>query len=110
MPKAKSKAKSKPKAKSTSDAATPDDALFRVGIALSVIRSRFETVSSVAVCLEDSGSGDAHPIVAIQAVAEKGVRECNEAMKTIEQARKQGWRADEAAEPRRRAADALKLT
>lgn len=90
MPKPRAKVKSQSRAKSKaaeSDVATPDDALFRAGVALAVIRSRFETVCSVAVGLEDSGA-DSHSLVAMQAVAEKGIRECADAIKTLHEARK----------------------
>jgi hypothetical protein len=90
LPKAKTKIKSASGGKSKAaadDIATPDDALFRAGVALAVIRSRFETVCSVAVGLEDSGA-DSHSLVAMQAVAEKGIRECAEAIKTLHEARK----------------------
>lgn len=88
MPAARSKTKSKPKPRQPIDTPTPDDALFRAGVALSVIRSRFETVCSVAVSLEELKVAETHPIVAIQAVAEKGIRECNDAILTIHEAQK----------------------
>ena len=91
MPKSKAKTKRKVVKRRTSpvtttDDTTADDALFRAGVALSVIRSRFETVCSVAVSLEELTVAETHPIVAIQAVSEKGIRECSDALRMIHEA------------------------
>ena len=78
-------------AKTRPTSAAPDHALFHAAADLSCIQGAFEAVKALTIaCVDDNAwpDGAPHELLAIEALAEKGVREIDAVMTKIEKARR----------------------